>query len=282
MEDDNENPDTYLLLLAALAFSLPPEDARASKDASRFEIIGMSLGMSLAEAMQILRAHSPALLVRETQGDIASIRGSRVGGLKYPLGVSDAQRAKVGVGAGSYGNEIISVLGFAPPNESTVAVVSRVLTFKEIPYKDLRALLVEKYGKPSFEAAPMLSGGARNPYYTLSWSRGPDNAPLKNRQSVDQCSRVDGRQLNMTRIVGDIAYHSNAIASPYQKCGFTFVLNVTPSGGTGLVSGYQALLYDGNAVRRKNQATVDYSIAEAKKLEAQRLQRARETERPQL
>lgn len=244
------------------------------------DILGISLGMPLDQAVAIIKRHQPAMRVSEFDTDIASIRGSRIRGLKYPLG-ADGQRACVGVNCGTYGNETLGVYGVAPPNDRVVGAVYRTITFEQAPFQTLLGALVTKYGEPLFAVLPERGG---RPYFTLSWSRDRSGAPIRDRAALDKCS-VQNRYNDVKAVAANALYHTDAVESQYADCGLTLVVTVpssTPDMTQALVQVYNIVLYDGNAVRRYNRATLDFTAAEADKIEQQRLQKAREADVPAL
>lgn len=209
----------------------------AAQTSPEMDILGISLGMPLQEAVAIVKRHQPPMRVSEFDGDIGGIRGSRIQGLKYPVG-ADGQRACVGVNCGTYGNETLGVYGVAPPNESVVGAVYRSITFEEVPLKD--------------------------------------------RTRMAGCSR-EARNVDGQRIAASAMVHSDAVASPYADCGLTLVVSVSsnnPDMTRALVRGDHIIMYDGNAIRRFNRATLDFAAAEADKIEAERLRKAGESKVP--
>lgn len=261
-------PLPYLLVLLLVC---PFSGVATAQTPPTMDILGISLGMPLQDAVGIVKLHQPAMRVSEFNSDIGAIRGSRIQGIKYPLG-AEGQRACVGVNCGTYGNETLGVYGVAPPNESVVGAVYRSIVFEEVPLQALLGALVKKYGEPLFTAVPE-SGDM---YYTLSWSRDPNGVPIKDRRKVNACSR-EGRNVDGQRVAASAVYHSDAVQSPYTVCGLTLVVTASsnnPDMSTALVRGYNIIMYDGSALRRFNAATVDYAAAEAEKIEAERLRKA--------
>ena len=251
----------------------------SAQSSPSFDIIGISLGMPLDDAIAIVNGHTPEMRVTVAEGDIGSIRGARVRGLKYPIG-ADGQRACVGVQCPTYGNETLGVYGIAPPNESVVGAVYRTIVFQEVPLQTLLGALFAKYGEPLFAALPE----PRNASYTLSWSRDVNGEPVKDRAAIDACSR-DNRQINVQRTAIEALLHTDEVESPLSSCGFTLVVTVSsnnPDMTQALARGYSIVMFDGSELRRRNRATLDFAMAEAEKLEAQRLERAQQTELPQL
>lgn len=154
-------------------------------------------------------------------------------------------------------------------------------TFEQAPFQTLLGALVAKYGEPLFAVPPERGG---RPYFTLSWSRDRNGTPIRDRAALDKCSKQT-RYNDVKAVAANALYHTDAVESQYADCGLTLVVTVpsnTPDITQALVGVYNIVLYDGNAVRRYNQATLDFAAAEADKIEQQRLQKAREADVPAL
>ena len=274
-------PKLRLAILSAFALLAPLSMSPVvhAQDTPSFDILGISLGMPLDDAVAIVNGHTPEMRVTVSEGDIGAIRGARIRGLKYPLGV-DGERACVGARCGTYGNEALGAYAVAPPNESVVGAVYRWITFQQVPVQALLGALFEKYGEPLFAALPE----QRNAMYTLSWSRNPDGEPVKDRAAVESCAR-ENRQMDVKRVAVTAMFHTDEVQSPLENCGFTLVVMVmsnNPDMTQALANGYHIIMYDGNELRRRNSATLDFTVAEAEKLEAEQMQRAQDTQMPQL
>jgi hypothetical protein len=109
------------------------------------DIVGIRLGMSMAEVKQRIAAHSNGLRVDETRGIVNNVSATDY--LSWVIA-----RAPRGAPWGS--SDAIGVHFPPPPNAHRAIFVERFTGFQkgELPlYDTLRAALLRKYGAPSFE-----------------------------------------------------------------------------------------------------------------------------------
>lgn len=113
------------------------ETARLAALAGKYDIAGLKLGVPLKEAMEALKAHNPALQMKQD-----TIRYDDLGGqLLYGLTFTSPNERFV------YGLTM-------PPNPIVVSKIARVLTFTRATAPTQQTIvegLIAKYGKPSYD-----------------------------------------------------------------------------------------------------------------------------------
>jgi hypothetical protein len=153
-----------------------PSDAGAKRD---LDLLGVRLGMPLAEAQTALKKRNPGYEVKILNVDIASPVAMRFPGGFQAQHVRKKRGSRVELG------EAVLVFASGPPSAPTVLGVARQEMFMgEEPNADqLVRALTEKYGKPSYN-----SGGG----WRLYWVFGGDFKSCAS--SADQPGNV-GRML---------------------------------------------------------------------------------------
>ncbi len=130
---------------SAPAVGAPP--AAATIDA---DIVGLRLGMSLAEVKRALQAHSQAMVISEQYGIVNNVAATKY--LSWIIA-----RAPRGAPAGS--SDAIGVHFPPPPNEHRAVFIERFTGFQnnELPlYDTIRDALTKKFGQPSFANEGMM------------------------------------------------------------------------------------------------------------------------------
>ncbi len=258
-----------LILLLGISIPLTPY---AANSPSKFDIVGLYLGMPLNDANALLKNYKPPMQINEMPADISSIRGSRIKGLRYLFSLTASQIRTHSTPT----DEKITLNGYAPPNDAAVRYIKRYQHIGSQPmlHTDLRKMLVEKYGSPTLESPPDASG--RSAYYTMAWVFKPDGSPLTQKKAVNSCIKSE-----------NILLSSMSEAEKYHKqCGVTLFVQM----GTGhagpkehyMINSYSITLYDVNKTLKMNQKTVDFSIIEAKKLEEESIRKAAGANKPRL
>lgn len=118
----------------------------AAGSATKVDIVGIRLGMSLDEVKRAVQAHSPTMNVHETRGIVNNVAATEY--LSWVIG-----RARHGAPAGS--GDAIGVHFPPPPNAHRAIFIERFTGFQPNQYPlwdTLKAALVKKFGAPSYEA----------------------------------------------------------------------------------------------------------------------------------
>jgi hypothetical protein len=114
------------------------------------DIVGLKLGMSLADVKRALAAHSTTMNVDEQFGIVNNVAATKY--LSWVIA-----RNPKGAPAGS--SDAIGVHFAPPPNAHRAVFIERFTGFqpKELPlYDTIRAALVKKFGQPSFSQEGMM------------------------------------------------------------------------------------------------------------------------------
>lgn len=226
------------------------------------DVLGMSLGMSLEDALSVAQSAYPQMPLKFYDTDIGSIWDTRVRGMRYTAGFTGRYNDRTT-------NEKIGVGGFAPPHDGYVGAIGRTSYLGDMLYSDLRASLIEKYGPPLYEGEP---GSMRNvPSYVLSWSRDPEGTPLTDPEAIKACSR-HGNNVGED-IAPAVMYLSDTkvqFNGQYDRCGFTMVVYAMPQDLLSLVRSYSIVLYDLNEIRRANAETIAVTEQQAEGIRSDR------------
>ncbi|MEZ5553176.1 MAG: hypothetical protein R3E82_20005 [Pseudomonadales bacterium] len=226
------------------------------------DVLGMSLGMTLEQAMSIAQAAIPRMPLKSFDTDVGSIWGTRIRGMRYTAGFTGRYNDQTT-------NEKIAVAGFAPPRDGYVGAIGRTSYLGDMLYSDLRGSLIEKYGPPLYEGEP---GSMRNVgSYFLSWSRDPDGNPLTDPEAIKACSRSGNNDAE--DLAPAVMYLSDTkvqFNGQYDRCGFTMVVYAMPQDLLSLVRSYSIVLYDLNEIRKANAETIAVTEQQAQEIRSER------------
>lgn len=258
-----------------------PPASVSNADLPKFNIRGMYLGMPVSDASAILSNYNPRMKVTKSVSDIGAINGARIRGSRYLVSLRANQVLRTST------DERFEIAVNTPQNAETVMGIARYQNLgRQILLSDMRALLAKKYGDPLFESLPDASGS--NPYYILSWSLDPKGKPQKNKLVIQQCGGISTQgvgQLGIVTVALITANIKKKSGQNYQKCGFTFIVRML----TGYVNSknattyaYNTILYNGNENRKSVKKTIVYTEKVAKRLEAEKMKKLRNTEKPRL
>ena len=253
---------------------------KPSLDRSRFDVVGLSLGMPMQEAEGVLKNYSDGLDVKLSEGDVGEIHRARVRGIKFPdfylRGTTTVVYDAMGARDFSQTNETFVIVGSPIPNEPNISAIGReVVLPKEMLLSDLRAALVEKYGEPLFEADQV-----GNRHGMLSWSLTPDGDAQTDGQVVKSCTQGAGRF--RLEVVSRIATLVDEDPLHYDRCGFTFIVLHLAGKGPEFVQTYATVFYDFPGIMKNNAKTIAFTQVEADKLEAAERGEAAKVAKPAL
>ena len=140
-------PATGIASTAGAAASSVPAASAATVNV---DIVGLKLGMSLAEIKRGLHAHSPEMKLDETRGIVNNVAATEY--LSWVIARA-AQRAPEGSA------DAIGVHFPPPPNAHRAMFIERFTSFQRDAYPlfvTLEAALVKKFGAPSFKSEGMI------------------------------------------------------------------------------------------------------------------------------
>lgn len=212
------------------------------------DVVGVYMGMALDEARTVINRQYPEISLTMFQWSLSQVQKSRIhGGPRYDAGFQGSYVA-------SGRNDSFIVMGHMPPGNGRVAGIGRHTYVGEMLLSDLRASLVEKYGKPHLEIQPNTT--LRKPYLILSWSLARDGTPLTDPAAAIGCIYFQQSGNPWEGAVPVTLWDTKeAYYGQFDQCGFTLaaLTNVhNPAGPT--ISAFGMVMHDFNEIRKSAKA----------------------------
>lgn len=257
-------------------------------DFDEYDIVGMRLDMTLDDIHDVLQGHMPPPgRVGMAGGDINGIQDSRLRGLTWENGAVRGSK----MGRDITQQEEIWVQGAAPPHLGKVAVIYRQAYFEEpMNGERLTAALVEKYGPVTFEKPPVPH--PTNPRWSdyshvWSWSVTPSGQPITDLNQLAACTGslnvgvnphdMKSKALMLSKVSDASTFNGGST----KHCGKILAIAASED-RRGAVRGYYVIMYDMQSIEALNRDTVQYSIAEAQKIQQEREKQLSSAKKPTL
>jgi hypothetical protein len=248
--------------LSLLAANVADADS-LSDQAAKLDIVGVHLGMSLAQAKSAVTQHRKDMSWNEVKGDL---------GIQEDQYLASAY-AQGGKATATGREETMQLIFSAPPGDPKVLAVSRSLSFdaSQAPtVENLASSLKEKFGQPSDDAPPI----PQNPRRVLVWAWNKSG----------QLSKPYPRNCDSVFIMGRPTFSLQQRLQQENNGGCAMAVKaeiLTDYKGSGIAYGLQMELIDVNDVLQAASAT-DAHVKQAKQAQAEAALKKASANKPSL